>query len=119
MCGPFSYEVLELNRTWWVTTASGAVYDIVTGASAGGGYMAGGGYGGHHGKSLGRERIESEVYPIDGSVTQRTLDSSLTDRLCAFVWDGRPGSAIFVRVEWVLLVRLLPDTPPSGVASAS
>jgi hypothetical protein len=78
-----------------VTTASGAVYPIDTDASAGGGYMSGGGYGGHHGKALGRDHVEGEVYPLDGSVTQRTLDSSLTDRLCSFDWDGRPGSGIF------------------------
>jgi hypothetical protein len=78
-----------------VTTASGAVYPIDTDATAGGGYMAGGGYGGHHGKALGRDHVESDVYPLDGSVTQRTLDSSLTDRLCAFDWEGRPGSGIF------------------------
>ncbi|MFC7506045.1 hypothetical protein [Nocardioides sp. GCM10030258] len=78
-----------------VTTASGAVYPIDTDASAGGGYMAGGGYGGHHGKALGRDHVEGEVYPLDGSVTQRTLDSSLTDRLCSFDWVGNPGSGIF------------------------
>ncbi|WP_028654494.1 DUF7064 domain-containing protein [Nocardioides sp. J54] len=78
-----------------VTTASGAVYPVDTDASAGGGYMAGGGYGGHHGKAFGRDHLESDVYPLDGSVTQRTLDSSLTDRLCAFDWEGRPGSGIF------------------------
>ena len=57
--------------------------------------MSGGGYGGHHGKVLGRDHVESEVYPLDGSVTQRTLDSSLTDRLAAFTWDGTPGLGIF------------------------
>ncbi|KRB76130.1 hypothetical protein ASE01_13975 [Nocardioides sp. Root190] len=78
-----------------VTTESGVVYPIDTDATAGGGLMAGGGYGGHHGKALGRDHVEGEVYPLDGSVTQRTLDSSLTDRLCSFDWDGQPGSGIF------------------------
>lgn len=78
-----------------VTTAAGVVYSIDTDASAGGGYMAGGGYGGHHGKALGRDHVEGEVYPLDGTVTQRTLDSSLTDRLCSFDWEGSPGSGIF------------------------
>lgn len=78
-----------------VTTASGAVYPIDTDASAGGGYLAGGGYGGHHGTALGRDHVESDVYPLDGSVTPRTLDSSLTDRLCRFDWEGRRGSGIF------------------------
>ncbi|MDR7254266.1 hypothetical protein J2X46_003259 [Nocardioides sp. BE266] len=78
-----------------VTTASGAVYRIQTDATAGGGYMAGGGYGGHHGKDKGVDHVEGEVYPLDGSVSQRTLDSSLTDRLARFEWDGVPGSGIF------------------------
>lgn len=78
-----------------VTTASGVVYRIDTDATAGGGYMAGGGYGGHHGKDMGVDHVEGEVYPLDGSVSQRTLDSSLTDRLARFAWDGVPGSGIF------------------------
>lgn len=78
-----------------VTTASGAVYPIDTDASAGGGYMAGGGYGGHHGAPKGRDHVEGEVYPLDGTVTQRSLDSSLTDRLSVFTWEGVAGSGIF------------------------
>lgn len=78
-----------------VTTVAGAVYAIDTDASAGGGLMAGAGYGGHHGKALGRDHVEGETWPLDGSVTQRTLDSSLTDRLCAFTWEGTAGSGIF------------------------
>lgn len=78
-----------------VTTASGEVHRIQTDATAGGGLMAGGGYGGHHGKALGRDHVEGEVWPLDGSVTQRTVDSSLTDRLATFDWDGTPGSGIF------------------------
>jgi hypothetical protein len=78
-----------------VTTASGAVYRIAADASAGGGYMAGGGYGGHHGEVKGVDHVEGENYPLDGSVSARTLDSSLTDRLTVFDWDGVPGSGIF------------------------
>jgi hypothetical protein len=78
-----------------VSTEAGRTYDIAADASAGGGYMAGGGYGGHHGKSLGRDHVESDVYLLDGSVTPRTLDSSLTDRLAVFDWNGTPGSGIF------------------------
>lgn len=78
-----------------VTTASGEVYPIETDASAGGGLMSGGGYGGHHGTSRGVDHVEGETWPLDGSVTQRTLDSSLTDRLAAFTWNGIPGSGIF------------------------
>jgi hypothetical protein len=76
-------------------TASGAVYRVETDASAGGGYMAGAGYGGHHGTARGRDHVEHDVYPLDGSVTQRTLDSSLTDRLCRFSWAGVDGLGIF------------------------
>lgn len=78
-----------------ITTAAGASYDIAADASAGGGYMSGGGYGGHHGKPLGKDHLEHDVYPLDGSVTQRTLDSSLTDRLASFEWDGTSGLGIF------------------------
>ncbi|MCW2816105.1 MAG: hypothetical protein JWN84_3560 [Nocardioides sp.] len=78
-----------------VTTASGEVLDIDTDASAGGGLMSGGGYGGHHGTDLGVNHVEGEVWPLDGSITQRTLDSSLTDRLASFRWGGVPGSGIF------------------------
>jgi hypothetical protein len=78
-----------------VTTASGTVYLIQADAStAGGGYMAGGGYGGQHGRPMGRDHVEHDVYPLDGSVSARTLASSLTDRLAAFSWDGIPGIGI-------------------------
>ena len=39
--------------------------------------------------------LESDVYPLDSTVTQRKLDSSLTDRLATFDWDGTPGIGIF------------------------
>lgn len=78
-----------------VRTASGDTYVIDADARAGGGYMAGAGYGGHHGKALGRDHVESDVYRLDGSVTPRTVDTSLTDRLTTFTWDGRPGIGIF------------------------
>jgi hypothetical protein len=78
-----------------VTTGAGVGYVIETDASAGGGYMSGGGYGGHHGRPAGRDVIEHDVYPLDGSVSPRTLDSSLTDRLASFTWEGTPGFGIF------------------------
>jgi hypothetical protein len=82
-----------------LTTQSGTVYriaaDASTGASAGGGYMAGGGYDGRHGRPLGRDHLEYDVYPLDGSVSPRTLGTALTDRLTAFTWDGVPGYGIF------------------------
>ena len=56
-----------------VVTAGGATYRIEADASAGGGYMAGGGYGGHHGKVLGRDHEEFDTYPLDGTVGPTTL----------------------------------------------
>jgi hypothetical protein len=78
-----------------VSTASGEVHDIDTDATAGGGLMSGGGYGGHHGTDHGVDHVKGEVWPLDGSVTQRTLDSSLTDRLASFRWGDVAGSGIF------------------------
>jgi hypothetical protein len=78
-----------------VSTESGRMYDLTADMSARGGYLAGGGYGGHHGQGRGRDHVESDVYPLDGSVTPRTLDSSLTDRLAVFDWNGTRGSGIF------------------------
>jgi hypothetical protein len=78
-----------------ITTESGEVYRVEADASAGGGYMAGAGYGGHHGKVKGRDHIEHDVYPLDGSVNQRTVDSSLTDRLTRFSWGEHTGYGIF------------------------
>ncbi|KRF21138.1 hypothetical protein ASG90_01660 [Nocardioides sp. Soil797] len=78
-----------------VTTASGEVLPIQTDASGGGGLMAGAGYGGHHGAALGIDHVEGEIWPLDGSVTQRTVDSSLTDKLVSFTHEGVAGSGIF------------------------
>jgi hypothetical protein len=78
-----------------VLTEGGAVYEIDADARAGGGYMAGGGYGGHHGRPMGRDHVEHDVYPLDGSVSPRTVDTSLTDRLTWFEWEGERGLGIF------------------------
>jgi hypothetical protein len=64
------------------------------GASARGGYMAGGGYGGHHGRRLGRGHLEHDSYPLDGSVGPRTLDSALVDRATRFTCAGVVGFGI-------------------------
>ncbi|GAA1365113.1 hypothetical protein GCM10009596_28500 [Arthrobacter rhombi] len=76
-------------------TAAGRTYEVEADATAGGGYMAGGGYGGNHGKVLGRNHSESDVYPLDGSVSAKTLDSALTDRCTRFTWNGVTGYGIF------------------------
>jgi hypothetical protein len=90
------FEDLDLREgVVLVGTASGVMYRLEADARAGGGFMSGGGYGGHHGKAAGGDHLEFDTYPLDGSVTQRTLDSSLTDRLAVFNWDGARGSGIF------------------------
>ncbi|PKZ66092.1 hypothetical protein CYJ73_08075 [Gordonia terrae] len=78
-----------------VLTAAGEKYPVRADARAGGGYMAGAGYGGHHGESHGVDHVEHDRYALDGSVNPRTLDSALTDRLCSFDLDGTSGSGIF------------------------
>jgi hypothetical protein len=78
-----------------VTTQDGAVHRIDVGAAARGGYMSGGGYGGQHGRRMGRGHVEHDAYLLDGSVSPRVLDSALTDRLTTFTWDGTRGSGIF------------------------
>jgi hypothetical protein len=90
------FDDLDLRSgTVLVTTASGARHEIDVDASAGGGFMAGAGYGGHHGTHHGPERVECDVYPLDGSVSPRTLDTPLTDRLARFDRDGTPGTGVF------------------------
>lgn len=89
-------ESLDLRSgTVDVMTAGGVSYPLQIDASARGGYMAGAGYGGHHGAQLGRDHLEHDVYALDGSVSPRTLDSSLTDRLTEFRWGGVAGRGIF------------------------
>jgi hypothetical protein len=78
-----------------VSTESGALYRIAADASTRGGYMAGGGYDGRHGRRLGRDHVECDAYPLDGTVSPRTLGTALTDRLTAFTWDGVAGHGIF------------------------
>jgi hypothetical protein len=91
-----TFDDLDLQGgTVEIKTESGKVYIVRADASGGGGLMAGAGYGGHHGKARGRDYMEYEVYPLDGSVTQRTVDTSLTDRLSRFDCDGEVGYGIF------------------------
>jgi hypothetical protein len=78
-----------------IETSRGLTYQLIADASAGGGYMAGGGYDGRHGRPLGRDYVECDRYPLDGSVSPRTLGTALTDRLTAFTWDGVLGYGIF------------------------
>lgn len=91
-----TFDDLDLRSgTVVVETVSGRQHEISADATAGGGFMAGAGYGGHHGTHRGPERVEHDIYPLDGSVSQRTLDSPLTDRLTRFDRDGTPGTGVF------------------------
>ena len=78
-----------------VTTTSGETYRIDADASSRGAYMSGGWYGGQHGRPMGRDYQEDDVYPFDGTVSPKTVDSALTDRLAKFTWDGVDGYGIF------------------------
>lgn len=78
-----------------VSTESGERIEMQVDASQRGGYMSGGGYGGHHGKDFGVDFIEHDTYALDGSVSPKTLDTALTDRLARFTWNGFEGSGIF------------------------
>ena len=80
--------------TFEVLTAGGSTYVLDCDASARGGYLAGGGYGGHHGRAAGLDHVEHDSYPTDGSVSPRTLDSAMVDRLTVFTCDGVRGSGI-------------------------
>jgi hypothetical protein len=91
----FDDQLDLIDGTVEVVTARGMIYLIAADATAGGGYMSGGGYGGQHGHPRGRDFEEYDVYPLDGSVGPRTVDSALTDRLTKFFWDGNPGIGIF------------------------
>lgn len=84
-----------LGGTVEVATEAGVTYRVTADASAGGGYMAGAGYDGRHGRPQGRGHVEHDVYPLDGSVSPRTLGTALTDRLAMFTWDGVRGYGIF------------------------
>lgn len=74
-----------------VTTAAGAVHLMDCDATAGGGYMAGGGYGTDPADRAG---LEHDVYPLDGSLSPRTLKTSLTDRLTTFTCADVRGNGI-------------------------
>jgi hypothetical protein len=78
-----------------VLTAGGARLAIDTDPAGRGVYMAGGGYGGHHGRAGGEEVIDADTYRLDGTTSPRSFDTSLTDRLSRFTCDGERGIGIF------------------------
>jgi hypothetical protein len=77
-----------------VITASGETREMTVDASRRGGYMAGAGYGGHHGRDRGVDHVERDRYPLDGSIGPRDVDTPLTDRLATFRDGARTGSGI-------------------------
>lgn len=80
-----------------VTTRSGERLRLLVDASAGGGFLVGGGYGsGGHGTPRGRDWSEHDTYPLDGSVRPRDLVLAITDRPARFrSSDGEIGSGVF------------------------
>ncbi len=93
------FDDLDLRSGVVRLETAGNQMSIEIDASARGGFMAGAGYGGHHGVRRGVDHIEYDRYRLDGTVTPRTLDTSLTDRLARFTSDGESGSGI---VEFAL-----------------
>ncbi|MGW6199760.1 hypothetical protein ACWF0M_26655 [Kribbella sp. NPDC055110] len=85
-------DTLDLRSGTVAVTTKATSYTIDVDASGRGALMAGGGYGGRHGSLQG---LEYDVYPLDGTVTPRTVGTSLTDRLCEFDHGGTPGIGIF------------------------
>ncbi|MEZ2391919.1 hypothetical protein AB6813_20705 [bacterium RCC_150] len=79
-----------------IQTASGAVLNVKGDLPVnGGGYLAGGGYGGWHGQPRGNNHLEHEIWTLDGSVTSRDLPTPITDRLASFRWGGESGVGVF------------------------
>lgn len=77
-----------------VVTAK-AVYDLkATLDPLGGGYLAGGGYDGRHGKAVGEDHVATERWPCE-AVDLRAMGTPLTDRLAVFTHDGRLGTGVF------------------------
>ncbi len=86
-------QSLDLRSATVEVTTKADVYTIDADASGRGVLMAGGGYGGRHGELRG---LETDVYPLhDGTMTPLAADTSLTDRLCEFSWEGTRGFGIF------------------------
>ncbi len=77
-----------------VRTAAGREHVVEIDASGRGVHMAGGGYGGSHGRPLGVDHLEHDAYRLDGSVTPRGLDTALTDRPAVLTSGGERGVGI-------------------------
>lgn len=60
----------------------------------GGGYLAGGGYDGRHGRWVGSGHVATETWDC-ASVSLRAIGTPLTDRVGVFTYDGRHGTGVF------------------------
>ena len=85
-----------------IRTESGRTYHLqVDPTPCGGGYLSGGGYGGHHGRVQGKDFLSVVDWPLPSEQFNcRTLDVPLTDRLVAYSCregEGEtiPGAGIF------------------------
>jgi hypothetical protein len=74
--------------------ANGPSDRIEVDGSSRGGYLSGGGYNGWHGRRHGLDHGEGETWPLDGSVSPRTLDVPLTDRPARFVVGDEVGRGV-------------------------
>lgn len=91
----FDGDLDFLSGSFTVRTASGESYSGEVDGSAGGGFLSGGGYGGWHGVRRTANYQETEVWPLDGSVHPRMLDTPLTDRSAVFRVSGETGHGVF------------------------
>jgi hypothetical protein len=90
----FNEDLDFVRGTLSVRTASGDTWDLRVDGAAGGGFLAGGGYGGWHGKPRGTV-TESERWSLDGSINPRGLDTPLTDRPAVFHSGSQAGTGVF------------------------
>ena len=74
--------------------ASGAQRRLDVTSTGRGILMQGAGYNGWHGVARGRDRVEFEEWPLDGSRSPRSLELGITDALCEFHCDGVRGTGI-------------------------
>lgn len=79
----------------YITTAGGEQLEVHVDGTAGGGFLSGGGYGGWHGVPHGRDHLEHDMFPLDGSVSPRRLDMPLTDRPARFTSAGVSCAGVF------------------------
>ena len=86
---------LEVSAGTLRVVTAAAVYDLeATFDPLGGGYLAGGGYDGRHGKAVGEDHVATERWNC-AAVDLRAIGTPLTDRVAVFTHDGRRGTGVF------------------------